>query len=270
MGTNITKGCPQGSCCGPIFWNNQYDPVLNLQYTHHIRAVAFADDLIVMIRADNIRDAEKIANVEMDIIAIWAGNDKTKFNEEKSKVMLMTRRISKEQKEVEVYMNNNAIPQVQTVKYLGIIFDCKLFFREHINYVADKCTKLIFQLAKSAKLNWGSSHKTLQTIYLGGIQPLLTYGAPIWIKSMRKENYKARLLRVLRLTNVKMAKAYGTVSHEALCVLAGMMPIDIKIEEDAQLYQLTKCNANDKTHFDKDTDARIWQHPAEASISSTD
>jgi hypothetical protein len=64
----------------------------------------------------------------------------------------MTRRKRKEQKEVAVYMNNKAIPQVQIVKCLGIIFDYKLFFRQHINYVAEKCTKLIFQLAKSANV----------------------------------------------------------------------------------------------------------------------
>jgi len=47
-----------------------------------------------------------------------------------------------------------------------------------------------------------------------------------------------------------MAKAYYTVSNEDLCVLTGMMPTDIKIDEAAQLYQLTKGTANDKTQFD--------------------
>jgi len=28
----ITRGCPQGACCGPGLWNIQYDTVLNLQY----------------------------------------------------------------------------------------------------------------------------------------------------------------------------------------------------------------------------------------------
>jgi hypothetical protein len=51
-----------------------------------------------MTRADSIREAENIANVEMDKIATWAENDKTRFNEEKSKVMLMTRRKRKKQK----------------------------------------------------------------------------------------------------------------------------------------------------------------------------
>jgi len=204
----------------------------------------------------------------MDKIAILAENNKTKFNEEKSKVMLLTRRKCKEQKEVAVYMNNKAILQVQKLKYLGIIFDYKLTFREHINYVGHKCKKLVFHLAKSAKINWGLSHKALQTIYLGGIQLLLIYGAPVWIKAVRKENNTGRLLRVQ--ININMAKAYRTVSHEALCVVTGMMPIDIKIEEAARLYQLTKGTANNNTKFDKDMEVRYWQHLAEASISSTD
>jgi hypothetical protein len=144
---------------------------------------------------------------------------------------------------------------------LGIIFDYKLLFRAHINYVTDKCKKLIFQLAKSAKLNWGLSYKALRTIYLGGIQPLLTYGAPVRFEAMSKENYKAKVLRVQRLINIKMAKAYRTVSHEALCVVTGMMPIDIKIEETVRLYQITKGTANDETQFDKYMEARLLDTP---------
>jgi len=137
------------------------------------------------------------------------------------------------------------------------------FYLEKTNYVADKCKKLIFQLAKAAKLNWGLSHKALQTIYLGAIQPLLIYGAPVCIKTIRKENYKAKLLRVQRIINIKMAKAYRTVSHEALCVLTGTMPIDLKIERTVKIYQITKGNDTGKTQFDKDMEVRYLQHPAE-------
>jgi hypothetical protein len=48
-----------------------------------------------------------------------------------------------------------------------------------------------------------------------------------------------------------------------------MMPIDLKIEQAARIYQLTKGNDKDKAQFDKDMEVRYWQHPAEASISST-
>ena len=64
---------------------------------------------------------------------------------------------------------------MRSLKYLGIIFDSKLSFKEHINYMAEKCTQLIFALSKSAKLNWGLKHAALKTIYTGGILPLLLY-----------------------------------------------------------------------------------------------
>jgi len=132
------------------------------------------------------------ANIELNKIAQWATDNKIKFNEEKSKVMLLTRRKAKEQKKVAVYLHNKNIPQVQKLKYLGIIIDYKLTFRDHINYIAEECTKLILVLAKSAKINWGLGHKALRTIYVGGILPLLLYGAPVWIRAMEKEKYKTR------------------------------------------------------------------------------
>jgi hypothetical protein len=60
--------------------------------------------------------------------------------------------------------------------------------------VAEKCTKLIFALSKSAKLNWGLKHAALKTIYTGGILPLL-YGAPVWEKAIDKASYKSKLIR---------------------------------------------------------------------------
>jgi len=40
-----------------VFWNNQYNSLLNLRYINHTKTVAFADDLVIMIKADSIREA---------------------------------------------------------------------------------------------------------------------------------------------------------------------------------------------------------------------
>jgi hypothetical protein len=53
---------------------------------------------------------------------------------------------------MEIYLNNIKLEQVNSIKYLGIIFDSKITFREHVNYFEEKCTKLIFTLSKSAKI----------------------------------------------------------------------------------------------------------------------
>jgi hypothetical protein len=73
-------------------------------------------------------------NIEMGKITRWAKNNKINFNEKKSKVMLITRRKRKEDKRIAVYMNNESLEQVETIKYLGIIIDSKINFKEHILY----------------------------------------------------------------------------------------------------------------------------------------
>jgi hypothetical protein len=257
---NITKGCTQESCCGPGFWNIQYNSLLTLRYTKHTKAVAFAEDLLIMIKTDSVQESENIANVELSKISAWAVNNKIRFNEHKLKVMLMTRR---KRKEIEIYFNNKPLSQVHSMKYLGIIFDSKLTFREHINYMADKCTKLIFALSKSAKLNWWLKHAALKTIYTGGILPFLIFRAPVWRKAIDKVSYKTKLVRVKRLMNIKVAKAYRTVSNDTLCVLTALTPIAIKIQETSQFYQLTKSNKGEEVLFDHDMGVKFWHHPAE-------
>jgi len=81
---------------------------------------------------------------------------------------------------------------------------------------------------------------------------------------MRKESYNSELIRLQRLININMSKAYRTVSHEALCILTGMTHIEFKFEEAARLYYSARGNTNDKTYFDRDTGVRKWQHPADA------
>jgi len=170
-------------------------------------------------------------NLEMSKIMEWAQNNKLKFNENESKVMLMSRRRRTERKDIEIFVNNKTLKQVNSIKYLGIIFDNKMTFRDHINCTEEKCTKLIFSLSKSAKITLGLKHAALKTIYTGGVLPLLLYGAPVWKSVLNKHCYKAKLIRIQRLINITIAKAYRTVSNEALCVIAGIKPIHIKIEE---------------------------------------
>lgn len=131
------KGCPQGSCCGPGFWNLQYNSLLNLKYTRHTKIVAFADDLVVITKGRSTLEAENYANVELKKIEAWAKDNKIRFNEQKTKAQLITRKKHKDGKNINIFLNNKIIEQTERIKYLGIIVDKNFNFNDHIQYVTE-------------------------------------------------------------------------------------------------------------------------------------
>jgi hypothetical protein len=120
----------------------------------------------------------------MSKITTWSKRNKITFNEEKSKILLISRKKLKETKEIKVYLNNKPLEHVTATKYLGIITD-KFIFSKHISYADERCEKLIYSLSKSAQISRGLKHKALKTIYKGAILPLLLCGAPVWIEAMK-------------------------------------------------------------------------------------
>jgi hypothetical protein len=47
----------------------------------------------------------------------------------------------------------------------------------------------------------------------------MLYGAPVWKSVMNRTCYKAKIVRIQILINIRIVKAYRTVSNEALCVI---------------------------------------------------
>jgi retron-type reverse transcriptase len=102
---HITKGRLQGSCSGPEFWNILYNSLLTLELNSRSRSIAFADDLIILTRDDTVTEAENFMNLALIKVQKWAQNNRLGFNDDKSKVMILTRKKRKEKKEIAVFIN---------------------------------------------------------------------------------------------------------------------------------------------------------------------
>ena len=109
--------------------------------------------------------------------------------------------------------------------------DNKFKFREHITYAAKKCTKLIYSLSKSAKITWGLRHEVLKIIYEGAILPLLLYST---IDTMKYTCNRRKYIRAQRMINLRIAKAFCTTSNEALCIVADMTPLYVKLKRQSE------------------------------------
>jgi len=96
------------------------------------------------------------------------------------------------------------------------------------------------------------------TICKGAILPLLSYGAPVWLEAMKHQHNRHKLKSVHRLINLRMARAFRTTSGDALCILTGMKPIIIKIEEIVKQHEFKERQPNREEYLDHEVEYRHW------------
>jgi hypothetical protein len=96
----VTIGCPQGSCSGPGYWDILYNSLLNMEFFHRTRVIAFADDLLVLTRGKSALHTENYANQDLKKIENWARENKMHFNENKSNILLVTKKTSRDSRNI--------------------------------------------------------------------------------------------------------------------------------------------------------------------------
>ena len=89
-------------------------------------------------------------------------------------------------------------------------------------------------------MQWGLSTGVMETLYRGVFLPIITYAAARWMDRLNVHHRK-RLTQAQRWALLGTTKAYRTISSDALCVIAGAIPIELVLEERRASYFLRKC-----------------------------
>ena len=77
---------------------------------------------------------------------------------EKTVAVLFTHRTESIQNTLK--LNDSFIKVKNKAKFLGLIFDAKLTWNEHVNYIVDKCKKRLKLMRAIAGNRWGASKKS--------------------------------------------------------------------------------------------------------------
>jgi hypothetical protein len=66
---------------------------------------------------------------------------------------------------------------------------------------------------------------SVRKLYYGVWGSVMLYASSVWVKALLPKSNRNIMERTQRATLIKSSTAYKTVSHAALCVLTGTMPI---------------------------------------------
>ncbi len=259
---NLTLGCPQGSASGPGFWNIAYDDIFSIADNTDVRIIGFADDTNLMVYADSVEELEIIVNQKLQQIEVWAEENKLSFNANKTQCLFVTKNIKR--RDPRLYLKGRELQLRKSIKYLGVIIDSQLSFKEHNNYLKTKTTQICHKLLSFAKNKFGIDSKALTLIYKGAILPIIGYGISVWVDSIHRQYNKKYLNTIQRRIAIRLTKAYRTVSYNAVNIIANLPPLDLWLESKAVEYFIKhgiENNLGTKYFFDTIVEKYEIQRP---------
>ena len=169
----IEYGVPQGSILGPLLF---LIFINDLPEATKFYIKLFADDTFLCAQNIDWKCLENEVNVEIQKVYAWLESNKLTLNISKSKFMLITNS-KRSSKDFSVKINGEALEQCSSYKYLGVIFDRNLNWKEHINYVCQKVSKACGALVK---LRHCVNTNILREFYFSLFQSYVKYGLLVW------------------------------------------------------------------------------------------
>ncbi|KAK2722673.1 hypothetical protein QYM36_003005 [Artemia franciscana] len=147
--TSLEKSCPQGGILSPFLWLINIDDLLRVNFGRHCVVQAYADDICATISADTPQKLIHMANGVFMRFCEWAGNNKLKFDENKTEALLFTRK--HKVPDITLMFMNTRVEIKEKVRYLGVILDRKLSWNEHGTTRVNAAKQYSLRLMSAAK-----------------------------------------------------------------------------------------------------------------------
>jgi len=141
----------------------------------------FADDLKIYKVIASQEDHLKL-QTDLNTLVKWSQTNDLPFNFKKCKCLRFSKK--KQHNNFKYYMNGNELPLIDNHKDLGIWFNSKLVFNNHIQNIAKEAYKMlgfVFRLSHEFK-----NEETLMLLYTSLVRSKLEYASVVWAPHCQK------------------------------------------------------------------------------------
>ena len=197
---NVTSGVPQGSILGPFLYSfatATYCPINNNQ-CHFLK---YADDTSLIFPLYRNTGNVHITEEHQHLLA-WSAENGLSMNVSKCKSMVIRKANVRSSF---IFPTLPEVESVEELRILGVIFNTRFTWTNHVDYIIKKCSRLLFAFRTIRSV---VSPLQLRTLYFSLVRSLIDYCSPVYIglsshDSNRLEYLQKRFHRIICSSDCK-------------------------------------------------------------------
>ena len=196
------------------------------------------DDIYLLISDPSSKSLVKKLNQDLCRIFQWSIFNRVLFESSKFHLIdIGSKRLSAKVRD-QISFGGTKPPWSKSAKYLGVILDGKLNFKDFITTIIDRVNSSMWRLYKHSNIRDGAHPYVLLSIFKTWILPLFEYGCCVWIFSIfdgqihmeakPSAGYVAVFDRLSRLYYKCLRIVLGvptSTCHISVCVRLGILPL---------------------------------------------
>ena len=140
--------------------------------------ILFADDTTILFSSNDIVSQIPLINKELLEVGNWFKANKLSVNATKTNYMIMgSPKMTSMIDQTDIILDNTKLDRVTKTKFLGVIIDENLTWKNHIDGITKTISRNISMINK---LKFFVPERTLRTLYCTLVLPFVNYGIHIW------------------------------------------------------------------------------------------